>query len=420
MNTKYAFVLLIILLGTESLLRAAPFRTEIYSPKIQTLRIRPADDPFGLPIIDLEGGQFIEVSFDELTAQPHRYVYTVTHCNADWNKSQLIAAEYMSGFQQLPIEEYSNSFNTTMDYVNYKIYFPNPDLTLKVSGNYAVHVFSDEDMNSPLLTACFSITEPLVDITNAGVTPNTDIDFNATHQQVSFDINYKFNTTAPLQEFKVYVQQNNRKDNMAALVQPQLVRDGRLEYTHNKDLIFNAGNEYRRFEMISSRNNGLNIYRTEYHAPYFHVELYPDEIRAKRSYRYDEDINGRFFIRSEDGVDYDYEADYFFVHFSLPREEPYLENIYLLSEIFHNIPDERSQLKYNYERKTYEMSLLLKQGAYNYLYVTKNGNKPQMVTDLIEGNYFQTENEYTVYVYHRPFGGRYDKLVGWRTVRYQQ
>jgi hypothetical protein len=376
------------------------------------------DDWLSLPVIGLESGRQIEVSFDEIGEQSARYVYNLIHCNADWTKSQLIQSEYMSGFQNLLIEDYENSFNTTMLYVNYKIYFPNPDLTLKVSGNYAVQVFKEDDTQKPILTACFSVLEEESRV-NMKVSSNTDIDFNKAHQQVEFNITYDSRAiTSPVQEFKVYVTQNNRRDNMASLVQPTNVQNGRLIYSHNKNLIFEAGNEYRRFEMISSRYNGLNISKIGFHSPYFHVDLFPDEIRANRSYLYDEDIDGKYFIRTTEGVDYDYESDYFFVHFTLPCEKPFPENIYMLSEIFNNILDERSKVKYNELNKAYEMTLLLKEGAYNYKYVSKKSDTTKGSTALIEGNYFPTENEYAVWVYHRPFGGKYDHLISVQTLKF--
>ncbi|MCH5327114.1 MAG: DUF5103 domain-containing protein, partial [Duncaniella sp.] len=60
----------------------------------------------------------------------------------------------------------------------------------------------------------------------------------------------------------------------------------------------------------------------------------------------------------------------------------------------------------------YELSLLLKQGAYNYQYLYVAPGSERGESGPVEGNYFQTVNEYTVKVYHRPRGGRYDRLVG--------
>lgn len=418
MKTRFLFII-ILLMQCSFIFGANVYQSEIFSSKIKTLRIQKPDDWLSAPVIGLEDGSEIEISFDELGAHPSHYVYDLIHCNADWTRSQLIQSEYMSGFSHTLVDEYTNSFNTVMDYVNYKIYFPNPNTTMKVSGNYVVLVYDENDLKTPVLTACFSVVEPETDI-NMSVTTNTDIDFNKAHQQVEFNIQHNLKMNSPIQELKVYVTQNNRRDNMAKLVEPLNIQNKNLVYAHNKKLIFEAGNEYRRFEIITNRYNGINIEHIEYHSPYYHAIIYPDQIRANRNYSYDEDINGRFYIRNSDAVDYDFEADYNFVHFTLPCEKPFPYEVYMLSDIYNNELNDKSKLKYNIQNQAYEADLILKQGQYNYMYVTKkeSSESAPASTALIEGNYFQTENEYTLYVYHRPFGGRFDKLIGTKTVRY--
>ena len=394
------------------------FRTEALHPSIKTLRVQVAENWLSPPVIELNGNDAVEISFDELGERPSYYVYKLIHCNADWTPSTLIEPEYMTGFQYLPVEDYVLSFNTTVDYIHYKLDFPNENTAFKTSGNYAVIISPEKDQNIPVLTACFSVVETEVSI-NMQITSNTDIDFNRTHQQVSFDVllNGKYSPTP--QDYKVYVQQNHRRDNQAELLQPLMTEPRKLTFAHNPKLIFEAGNEYRRFEHISNRYNGIGIENVEFHSPYYHVDIYPELIRSKTGYSYDQDINGRFFIRSTDASDYDWEADYAVFHFYFPVEQPFLENIYMLSGIHYNIPDNRSLMTYNRELKAYEMNIILKQGHYNYMFVTKKSGSPVGSTALIEGNYYETENEYSVYVYHRPFGGRYDRLIGVNTTPFR-
>ncbi len=416
MKKKYLFTLLACFLFVEASLAAQPFRTEPFSDKIKTLRVNVVDNWDLPPVIELEGGQYIEVSFDELGAQPERYTYTLTHCNADWTPSQLIAAEYMSGFQYQTINDYAVSFNTTMEYVNYRMYFPNEDLTMKVSGNYVVRVYPENDQQHPILSACFSVVEHQTNI-GMQVSPRTDMGVNRTYQQVSFHVNYTDNRISPMQDLKVYVLQNNRRDNWGALKNPLNIQANKLIYDHNPQLIFEAGNEYRRFEMTSFKYNGLNIAGIQFHAPYYHIDLRPDVIRSNKGYSYDQDIDGKYLIRTQDGIEYDTEADYFFAHFYLPCEQPFPEDIYLLSEIFNNIADQRSQMEYSAADKGYIKTVLLKQGHYNYMYVTKKSGTSVLNTALIEGNFYQTENEYEVYVYCRPMGARYDQLIGFQQLK---
>jgi hypothetical protein len=316
----------------------------------------------------------------------------------------------LDGLQNNPVEDYANSFNTKMDYVNYKLLLPNENVNLKISGNYVVQIFSEMD-DKPALNACFSVLEPQTDV-RMEVSPITDKGSNSKYQAVSFEVGYGNEVRSPVQELKVYVLQNNRHDNPASLVKPLNLQNKKAFYNHHPSLIFAAGNEYRKFEMTTTQYPGLNIEAIEYHSPYYHSILRPDRIRSDRAYSFYEDINGKIFIRNSDAGDSDIEADYQFVHFYLPCEKPYPENVYILSEAFNSILDFRSQMEYSLKDKGYVKSVLLKEGYYNYLYVTRKDNSSPASTDWIEGDYYQTENKYRVMVYSRTVGMRYDKLIG--------
>ncbi|GHU61702.1 DUF5103 domain-containing protein [Bacteroidia bacterium] len=396
---------------------AQKFRTEAFSDKIKTLRVNVVDDWKAKPIIELESDKWVELSFDVMTSSHENFTYTLTHCNADWTPSPLAQSEYMSGFQNRFIEDYAVSFNTSMDYINYRLTFPNEDLSMKISGNYVVQVFPEHE-NKPILSACFSVVEAGANISMTA-TSQTDKGMNNQYQQVNFSVTYGSDVKVPLQELKVYVQQNNRIDNEVTAIKPLSVLNKQLIYEHNPALVFDGGNEYRYFEMTTKEYNGLNIESIQFHSPYYHVDLKPEIIRSSRAYSFNEDINGRFYIRTLSGIDYDYEADYRIVHFFLPSEKPFAEDIYILSEAFNNILDERSKMEYSAPDAGYIKTVSLKEGYYNYLYVTQKDNASSAGTALIEGNFYQTENEYRVMVYFHPQGGKYDKLIGTQTIQFK-
>ncbi|MDR2622353.1 MAG: DUF5103 domain-containing protein [Dysgonamonadaceae bacterium] len=398
-------------------MQAQKFRTCTFSDKVKTLRVFPVAQWDLAPVIELGINGRIEINFDVMDAAPGAYTYTLTHCNADWTPSQLIQSEFMSGFQNRYVDDYATSFNTTMDYVNYRLTFPNEDIMLKVSGNYAVLIFP-ENSGEPILCACFSVVEKQSDIAMQ-VTSQTDKGMNNLYQQVNFTLTYGNEVKTPMQDLKVYVRQNNRTDNEAKLVKPLRIQRNQLIYEHVSSLIFEAGNEYRNFEMTTHQYNGLNIEAMKFYSPYYHALLYPDKVRSGRSYSYYEDINGKIFIRTLAGEESDIEADYYIVHFFLPCESPYPENVYILSEAFNNILDERSKMDYNPQEGGYVKSVLLKEGYYNYLYVTRKNNQQTGSTALLEGNYYQTENEYRVFVYFRRAGDKYDRLIGTQTIQFK-
>jgi hypothetical protein len=394
------------------------FRTEIFREDIKSLEIKVEGEIISNPYIELNSNKKIEIGFDALHRTSGRFAYTVVHCNADWKQSALLPIEYMKGFQNTAIEDFANSINTTVHYTNYKLTFPNIDVRLTASGNYAIKIYEEDTPDNIVLTACFSVVEPKVDILEAFVTGNTDIDFNKSHQQVSFAVDYKnLNSTFPQNELKVFVYQNNNTDDTRSNLQPVRYSANKMIFEHDRNLIFNAGNEYRRIEFLTNRYNGMGVENVGYFRPYYNVTLFEDQKRAGKSYLYDQDQDGRFFTNCSRCEDPDTEADYYIVHFSLVSE--YLESgdVFLYGDVFTNILNDFSRMEYNAENERYEKAVMLKQGLYNYQYVFVDNETNTALPGKIEGDFFETENEYTISVYYNPPGARYDRLVGVKTIR---
>ena len=392
-------------------------RTEVHTPHIRTVQVIANNDYMAPAVIRLGENESVEISFDHLTHDYHRYQYILTHCNADWTPSDISETEYLDGFNDNPIEDYDISVNTTLPYTHYRLTLPNDQIQLKLSGNYRLTVYDDaEGTDKPAFSACFRVLEKEVNV-SAQVSSDTEIDRNKTHQQVSFSIQYKgYPIRNPQNEVKVHVLQDNRTDNWVTNLKPSYVGPDQLRYEHNRALIFPAGNEYRRFEMVSTRYASQGVESIRYHAPYYHVTLRPAEPRIL-NYSYDQDQNGRFVIRYDEAVNNNTEADYFFVHFSLLWENPLSEgDFYLQGAFTYDNFNEESRLKYNPETHAYEGNQLLKQGAYNYQYLYVAPGSRSGSTAQAEGNYYETENEYLILVYHRAFGERYDRLIGMQLV----
>ena len=394
-------------------------RHEILDRQLHTLQVVVNDDPLLPPIMNLGGGNHLEIGFDEFSHEYHRYIYKVEHCNADWSPStEIFESDYMNGFNGEPIEDYEKSFNTTVLYTHYSLRIPNENISLKLSGNYKLTVYNDEgDEPVPVLTACFSLVEPGVGI-GATVSTNTDIDFNKSHQQVDFSVNYGLvKVIDPHRELKTVVMQNRRWDNCVVNSKPNIQAANKIEFTHNRQLIFPAGNEYHKFEILDVHIPTLNVDRMEWFDPYYHATLYPNQ--TARNYLYDEDQNGAFIIRNSDDEYVATTCDYVFTHFTLKSPQLPGGEVYLTGEWTYNrfIPEYR--MTYNRETQAYEATALLKQGYYNYNYLFVPDGETQGNSGRTDGNFYETENEYIILVYHRPNGGRYDKLVGYRRMNFK-
>lgn len=413
MHIKALFAILVTLLAG----RLYAQQTQIYDSHIQTVRTIVNDD-YRLPaVIELNSSDRIELSFDQLSHEYHRYQYVLQHCNSDWTLSDLSEIDYLDGFNNNIIENCTSSINTTMEYTHYSLRLPNNQVKLRLSGNYILTIFDDEDLNTPILKTSFRVLEKQVSV-SASVSSDTEIDRNKTHQQVSVNVNYRgYNIRNPQQEVKVQVLQNRRTDNMVTVNVPTFISNSELQYTHNRALIFDAGNEYRRFEMVDFHYAGEGVEKIRLNAPYYHATLYTGEPR--RNYSYDQDQDGRYVIRYTNATDNSIEADYFFVHFSLASSQLNGGKLYLAGDLTNNAFNELTEMKYNELTRNYETVQLLKEGAYNYMYFYVPNNKTVGQTGPVEGNFYEAENEYYIYVYYRPFGERYDRLVGMQEVKFK-
>jgi hypothetical protein len=404
----------------QALCARTVYRTEIYAGQIKSLEVKVAGELISEPFIELNGDRTLEIDFDVLNHTQGRYAYTLIHCDADWKQSALLPTEYMDGFQGMTIDDAAQAFNTTVHYTHFRLFLPNDRVRFRVSGNYAILVHEEDAPDKIAFSARFSVCESLVGV-QAALTGNTDIAFNKTYQQVSFRIDTRNLPVAyPQTDLKIRVNQNRRTDHEVVDLQPSSISSRLLTYEHIPALIFEAGNEYRRIEFLTHRYNGLNIERIRYFNPFYHADVTTGQSRAGETYRYDQDQNGRFFVRCSNCQNPDVEADYYVVHFAY-ESQPFPDgDIYLLGDFLRNRPDGNSRMDYNTETGCYEKAILLKQGYYNYQYVFLPHGAARGELLRTEGSYYQTENEYAITVYYRPTGARYDRIIGRTTIRNAQ
>ena len=367
------------------------------------------------PLIELNGIDRVELSFDDLTDQICNYSYTLEHCNADWLSSDLAPEEYLEGFAENPVLDYALSFNTTVNYVHYSILLPNEEVRIRISGNYVLKVFEDFDQGKVVLTRRFSVADPLVSIEGKAVRPSLN-PFRDDGQQVTFQVYLgSVEVNDPYSEIKVAIQQNNRWNMSIRNLRPLFNRGDVLDYNYQQDNIFKAGNEYRYFDIRSMRYQSQAIRAIDYLAPCYHVFLYPDQPRDGGVYFFHEDLNGRYYVEVQEGVKGETESDYVYVHFTFPFEVPLLDGDLYISGVLSNWDcNDENKMEYNFKKKAYELELLLKQGYYNYeyAYVRKGSHFPDAT--FIEGSYYETENDYVVYVYLSTTTSRYDRLIGYQ------
>lgn len=408
------FILLNVYISAQT-----PYRTQTFAENIKTLQIGVNDDKYLLPIIDLDGHDVLRIRFDEMSHEAHSYGYKVIHCNADWTPSNLSTNEYLTGFTTGNITDFNLSQITTFLYTHYKFELPNSDISFKISGNYVVIIYEDNDVDKPIAHVCFSIVQPKVSI-NATIRGNTDTELSGRLQQIDFDLMLNgYNVRDINSELKVIIRQNNRFDNEVSGILPTFISASKLSYSNNRALIFEGGNEYHRFDISSVYAASEGIATIRYQQPHYEAFLTQDKVQTSKTYMHNFDVNGKFVINYQESVENsDIEGDYLYVHFMLPMKAPFLDGqIYLGGDFNNNLFNDNSRLQYDFNAGTYYKTMLLKQGGYNYQYWFMQKGSKKANVEKVEGSYWQTGNEYTIYVYHRPWGERYDKLIAVKSIQ---
>lgn len=382
--------------------------TRIFDYRFRTLKtsaagnfMQPAVIRLGVP------DDRIIISFDELGEDYSELRYRLIHCNADWERSQLVENEYIKGFNEGEIDDYAWSSNTFVHYVNYRIEIPNDQMQPLTSGNYLLQVYDQSRPDDILLQTRFRVVEPVL-TTHIDISTRTDRGVNDRYQQLEVAVEGdNADIGNPFQDLTVVVIQNQRESESHILKAPLRFDGHRAIYAHSPELLFDAGNEFHRFESVSNQFAGMNVDSVRWVENCYHVWLRPDEPRADRNYEYDRTQHGRFLVKEYNATDSSIGADYIMVHFSLENIGLAHGQIYLSGELTRYLPEGKAKMDYNPENGGWKLVLPLKQGAYNYEYTSADGRS------AIDGNKYETENEYTVYVYQRKPGDRADRLIGY-------
>lgn len=418
MRKKCLTFIFILFYNLPLLLIAQPGRTTYLSPNIKTLRLTVDENVEQLPVIKLDGSEQLEISFDDLTHEYRRYTYRIEHCDYKGRPTtELFESDYVSALaDDEVIENYETSLNTTVLYTHYSFTIPNSHVRPLLSGNYRLTVQTEDENGNE--TVAFQTYFGVVDtkvVLSPSCTTNTDIDWNESHQQIELRMNCSNLTLRNIEdEIKIIVLQNRRYDNAVIAPIPTAQNGNTIIWEHTPQLIFKAGNEYRKFEFLSTRYPGMHGESMRWFDPYYHFALMPDNLR--KNYLYDEDRDGLSVIRWDSSGDADTEADYAYVHFSLSSLPSNEYSFYVNGRWATTGLSPEYKMKYNAQTECYEATLLLKAGYYNYQYLAvKNEDSRSPLhgeTLPTEGDFFQTENEYTLLAYYRPVGTRYWQLVG--------
>jgi hypothetical protein len=389
----------------------------IYDNNIQTALLYPPSNQLLPPIIRLNSADKLRLSFDDMGAESYLFRYTFEHCTKDWQTSDLDQMDYLDGFFEEEITKYEFSLNAIPPYIHYDLIFPSADMQIKLSGNYILKVYVDspEDENV-IFTRRFFVVEPLVRVdVNIPYYPK-NLEFVRKKQQIDLKlITPDLFNAEPMQRINVTIQQNGRWDNIKENLKPTSIMLNQLNYDYTEGIVFNGGNQFRNFDMKSFWYQSMYIKEIISEPDGYIVNLHTSYNIANKPYSVIADIQGRKLITARQGQNPNTEGEYAWVEFWLKQPRIKDANIYLLGALNSWQLDDKGKMGYDSRYHMYHGSMFLKQGYYDYLFaVVPDGNTRGNVT-LIEGDHWETKNQYSVYVYYKERVPAYDRLVGYLT-----
>ncbi len=408
---KYLFFVLLFLISAPSFSQVGD---AVYQPNIQCVRFHMYGDQQALPIFNLGSADQIELNFDDMDADVKSYYYTFQLCDYNWQPVDLSPFQYIKGFTQQRISTNRYSSIALTKYTHYQAIVPDRNTTITLSGNYLLKVFLDGDTSKLAFTRRLLVLDSKAGIAAKVVQPFTPQYFS-THQKIQFNANITgLNTFSAAQQIKVVILQNNRWDNAIKDIAPTFVRGNSLEYNTENNCIFPGGKEWRWLDLRNFHLQSDRVDSARYGKKSTDIYLKPDRDRTAERYIYFADLDGMFLVTTTENINPYWQTDFATVHFTLatPTAQPFAgKDIYLAGQLTDYAFTDKTKMVFNPARGAYEVTAFLKTGYYNYTYIAVDKNNPQDRTDL-EGNYWETENTYTILMYYKGFSDRTDQLIG--------
>lgn len=393
----------------------------LYSSKIRAVKLFRSGDPVSYPLITLNSNEQLELHFDDLDGDVKFYYYSLQLCNADWRPANLSSFDYWRGFLSNRIGTYRNSSLVQTRYTHYQALLPERNSGPTRGGNYLLRVYLNDDTNRIVFTRRVLVVNKKVSVGGA-VLQAFRGEYFQTHQRVQATVNTtgaQMQTLSP-QDLKLTILQNYDWNQVRTLDRPTIYRSNYYEYSDEESTRFPAGKEWRWVDLRSLRLRSERVSRIVDSDTSRRIDVYvtPDEDRQRQVYLYYRDLNGLYSVENRDNANPWWQGEYAWVHFTyVPTGRRPLtgQRVFIQGELCGYGPDPKNELHFVDSLGAYQGMLYLKQGFYNYRYVTipdpnRNGVPPS--ASPIEGDFWGTENDYLLLLYFRPFGSRADELIG--------
>ncbi|MCZ2129556.1 MAG: DUF5103 domain-containing protein [Bacteroidia bacterium] len=419
---KYTLLLLTLIVCCSKVQSAKlplEYKNKTYEEAIMTVILQKTGTEERIPLVSMSNPiGALTLRFDELRPENDYYQYKYIHCSANWTPSELHTFDYIDGAQSENIDNYGFSQNTYFQYTSYSLTFPTENMRLKLSGNYLLVVYRNYDENDIILTQRFMVVNDIANI-DAIVERSSEVEYRMKKQEIDFTVKYdNYEIPNPMTDINAVILQNTNWTTAIYGLKPRFVNNGVLDYNYNAENNFWGANEFRYFDIRSLRTMSPSVQRKyidEYNRPV--AELYKEKTRATDPYLEYLDYNGKIVLDNKDGSgrDPNISSDYVQVKFYYINPGGELNTpLYIFGELTNWELKDDYKLVYDKSKNLYYCEATLKQGYYSYWYVTPSANASETINlSLTEGNYYQTENTYTILIYHKNQFLRYDELIGY-------
>ncbi len=386
------------------------YEDRTYDKNIKTVHLYPDRvvpyPEFEAPVISFDQRTPLLLRFDELYYDFTQYYVKIYHCQHDWTPSRLSDMEFLNEYNEFPIQNFEYSQNTKVPYTTYTTFLPK----VRIPGNYVVAVYREDTEDQLILSKRFVVFNSRVEIYSPDGL-STAIRNQVNNQMIEFGFSYRdLEAFSPMQDFKVAIRKNQRWNTLVSDFKPSMIREDQknMEFRFfGEDRVFSAGNEYRFFDLRGYTYRGANVAAMESTQDFHMARLNIDQSRKGLAYRIYDERNGQYYIQTLEAGAPITEADYIKVTFTLEAEER-KEDVYVIGAFNQWRLEKDNKMQYDKRSGTYTTTLLLKQGYYNYLYWV-DGDDPY----YFEGNHFETNNQYEIFIYHRAPGALMDIPVGY-------
>lgn len=395
-------------------LHSIQMNDNVYVKGIESVSLLPNGVKLGDPIAQLGAGfEQLVLTFDDLEEESRYVKYTFIHCTHDWQPSDMNQIEYLDGFMEDENATYNYSFNTITHYMQYRLAFPTENMRPTKSGNYILFVY-DDTPDHPILTRRFMIKESDCAGIKGMVHASSNVEDRRTRQEVDFVVNAgNYPIRNPAMTLHATIKQNGRWDNAIYGLTYRSGMSGEYSFDWDNDVnTFDGGAEFHTFDVRSLRTNGDRVIGLTFQHHENQAYILEDEARPFGAYESRQTLNGACIYRNID-MQNEFSEDYVNTHFTLKSSFPFTDgDVYVFGQLTDWRIQERARLKYNEQFKYWEADFPIKQGVYNYQYVYVPHGSNKIDATYIEGNHYETQNQYLILLYFREEGTSYDKLIG--------